>query len=193
MRRDSVRTFAALLALAVVATLAGASVASARSGDSWLTTRTAAAHQLPTRFKDVASVSCAPDTTSASRVFGTTRYWQRFWCSGKTYDHLSFHLRYRVLGQCGACWTITDLKGVGADRLRARHTATTSATTTTASCGADYYRNVDGQCVHRPTTDPNAAPGGATALCVDGTYSYSQHASGTCSHHGGVARWIHHP
>src|SRR5262249_53652195 len=31
---------------------------------------------------------------------------------------------------------------------------------------------------------------GATALCRDGTYSFSQHRSGTCSHHGGVARWL---
>ena len=35
-----------------------------------------------------------------------------------------------------------------------------------------------------------AAPAGATALCRDGTYSYSKHRSGTCSHHGGVARWL---
>jgi hypothetical protein len=33
-------------------------------------------------------------------------------------------------------------------------------------------------------------PKGATARCVDGTYSYSQHHSGTCSHHGGVAQWL---
>ncbi len=35
-----------------------------------------------------------------------------------------------------------------------------------------------------------AAPPGATALCHDGTYSYSKHHSGTCSHHGGVAKWL---
>ena len=33
-------------------------------------------------------------------------------------------------------------------------------------------------------------PPGATARCKDGTYSYSQHHSGTCSHHGGVAVWL---
>jgi hypothetical protein len=31
---------------------------------------------------------------------------------------------------------------------------------------------------------------GATALCNDGTYSQSQHRSGTCSYHGGVKRWL---
>ena len=30
----------------------------------------------------------------------------------------------------------------------------------------------------------------ATAICRDGTCSISQSRSGTCSHHGGVARWI---
>ncbi len=34
-----------------------------------------------------------------------------------------------------------------------------------------------------------AAGGGASALCRDGTLSYSAHRSGTCSHHGGVAQW----
>ena len=33
-------------------------------------------------------------------------------------------------------------------------------------------------------------PPGATAKCRDGTYSFSQHRSGTCSHHGGVAAWL---
>jgi len=39
----------------------------------------------------------------------------------------------------------------------------------------------------------SSTSGGATARCVDGTYSYSQHRSGTCSHHGGVAAWINPP
>jgi uncharacterized protein DUF3761 len=55
-----------------------------------------------------------------------------------------------------------------------------------AGCGADYYRNSDGNCVHRPSDNPS----GATALCKDGSYSYSQHRSGTCSGHGGVRTWL---
>jgi hypothetical protein len=35
-----------------------------------------------------------------------------------------------------------------------------------------------------------AQPGKPTAQCKDGTYSMSQHRSGTCSHHGGVANWL---
>jgi hypothetical protein len=57
------------------------------------------------------------------------------------------------------------------------------------ACRRGYYKNVSGHCVRRPGRDPR----GATARCSDGTYSYSEHASGTCSHHGGVSRWIHHP
>jgi endonuclease YncB( thermonuclease family) len=33
-------------------------------------------------------------------------------------------------------------------------------------------------------------PYGATAICNDGTYSFSQHRRGTCSHHGGVREWL---
>ncbi|MBB5852617.1 DUF3761 domain-containing protein [Amycolatopsis umgeniensis] len=58
-----------------------------------------------------------------------------------------------------------------------------------AECGSDYYRNTDGLCVHRPATGPGAADG-ATALCKDGSYSYSQNRRGTCSGHGGVRTWL---
>ncbi|QKW31045.1 DUF3761 domain-containing protein [Streptomyces seoulensis] len=34
------------------------------------------------------------------------------------------------------------------------------------------------------------APADATARCNDGTYSYSAHRRGTCSHHEGVAVWL---
>ncbi len=32
-------------------------------------------------------------------------------------------------------------------------------------------------------------PTGGSALCRDGTISYSHHSSGTCSWHGGVKAW----
>lgn len=54
-----------------------------------------------------------------------------------------------------------------------------------------YYINSSGQDVHRPAyTSDNAAPPGASAQCGDGTYSFSTHHRGTCSHHGGVVRWL---
>jgi hypothetical protein len=44
-----------------------------------------------------------------------------------------------------------------------------------------------------PPPPPSGDPSGATAQCADGSYSFSAHRSGTCSHHGGVARWINPP
>lgn len=53
------------------------------------------------------------------------------------------------------------------------------------------YTNVDGATVHSPAASTDGSiPAGATAQCSDGTYSFSQHRSGTCSHHGGVATWL---
>jgi hypothetical protein len=51
------------------------------------------------------------------------------------------------------------------------------------------YTNSKGETVKRPE-NCSAAPQGATAQCADGTYSFSQSRRGTCSHHGGVAKWL---
>jgi hypothetical protein len=52
------------------------------------------------------------------------------------------------------------------------------------------YVNSDGNTVHSPAySDSDTIPAGASAKCNDGTYSFSQHRSGTCSHHGGAAKW----
>ncbi len=52
------------------------------------------------------------------------------------------------------------------------------------------YSNVNGSPVHSPSYSSNGVPAGATAVCGDGTYSFSMHRSGTCSHHGGVSQWL---
>jgi hypothetical protein len=80
---------------------------------------------------------------------------------------------------------------VGAAAL-ASGSAGAHSRTVAPACKAGYYLNVSHHCVRRPTHAAKA-PTGATAKCRDSTYSFSQHASGTCSHHGGVAVWIHHP
>ena len=54
--------------------------------------------------------------------------------------------------------------------------------------GDAYYANVSGHQVHRPMLAARK-PAGATAHCGDGSWSFSEHHQGTCSHHGGVAEW----
>lgn len=68
--------------------------------------------------------------------------------------------------------------------------STSTATSGSGSpSGGDTYTNVDGNQVHVPVQAPSA-PAGATAHCRDGSWSFSQHRSGTCSGHGGVAEWL---
>lgn len=57
------------------------------------------------------------------------------------------------------------------------------------SCGNGTYVNSAGNTVCSPYSSPSP-PEGATAQCGDGTYSFSQSHSGTCSHHGGVSVWL---
>jgi hypothetical protein len=89
-------------------------------------------------------------------------------------------MRWRQKAALGAATLLSALVAGGAPA---------GAHPSALACGRGYYKNVSGHCVHRPAS----SPAGATARCYDGTYSYSEHASGTCSHHGGVARWIRRP
>lgn len=51
------------------------------------------------------------------------------------------------------------------------------------------YVNNKGQTVRRPE-NCSGPPNGATAQCRDGNYSFSRSRRGTCSHHGGVSKWL---
>jgi hypothetical protein len=44
-------------------------------------------------------------------------------------------------------------------------------------------------CVPGPTQAPRA-PQGATAVCRDGSYSFSRHRASACSKNGGVSQWL---
>jgi hypothetical protein len=55
----------------------------------------------------------------------------------------------------------------------------------------NHYTNVSGHDVHSPSKTLNGrAPSGASAKCGDGSYSFSEHHQGTCSHHGGVTSFL---
>lgn len=56
-------------------------------------------------------------------------------------------------------------------------------------CPNGTYVNSAGNTVCRPY-ESQGVPSGATAQCEDGSYSFSQSRRGTCSGHGGVARWL---
>jgi hypothetical protein len=58
-----------------------------------------------------------------------------------------------------------------------------------ADCPNGTYENSAGNIVCSPY-ESETQPAGATAECEDGTYSFSESRSGTCSHHGGVKRWL---
>jgi hypothetical protein len=64
------------------------------------------------------------------------------------------------------------------------------ASVPSTSSSDDYYTNAYGARVRRPSFSNSGPPAGATAQCADGSYSFSQSRRGTCSHHGGVARWL---
>ena len=52
-----------------------------------------------------------------------------------------------------------------------------------------YYTNSAVERVQSPTFYDHA-PQGSSAICRDGTYSFSRNRRGTCSHHGGVKKWL---
>jgi hypothetical protein len=109
---------------------------------------------------------------------------------------------YKVAGNFTVSAVLTDATGQSADASCAYSWAPPVAApavpgstggggtgTTGGSGSGGTYTNSDGNQVPGPVSAP-AAPPGATAQCRDGTYSFSQHRSGTCSSHGGVATWI---
>lgn len=57
------------------------------------------------------------------------------------------------------------------------------------SCPNGTYVNTYGNTVCSPY-ESSGVPADASAQCSDGTYSFSQSRRGTCSGHGGVAKWL---
>lgn len=72
----------------------------------------------------------------------------------------------------------------------AKPAPTKSAPAAASACeGKTHYVNSSNHCVLRPTATADSSDE-PTARCNDGTSSYSEHRSGTCSRHGGVAEWL---
>lgn len=75
--------------------------------------------------------------------------------------------------------------------INGRGTSAYTAAAAAASVQAGVCGNGDSDCAAEAPPPQSMAgwPKGATAKCRDGTFSYSQHHSGTCSRHGGVRVW----
>ncbi|HEV3452859.1 MAG TPA: DUF3761 domain-containing protein [Acidimicrobiia bacterium] len=59
-----------------------------------------------------------------------------------------------------------------------------------APCPNGTYVNSAGNTECSPFPSPSGPPPGATALCGDGTYSFSRSRPVACSGHGGVVQWL---
>lgn len=92
---------------------------------------------------------------------------------------------------CDCVWVYVTYNGYCGYVYAQFLTKSVPATTTTAVAQEPirHYTNSYGNTVQSPTRY-NKAPAGATALCRDGSYSFSQSRRGTCSHHSGVAKWL---
>jgi len=89
---------------------------------------------------------------------------------------------------CSATWCSAAWRG--RNGWIARRYLTLSGKASAPETAGRGYRNSDGEWVPSPQQSPNGPPPGASAQCNDGTYSFSRHRSGTCSHHSGVRRWL---
>jgi len=80
-------------------------------------------------------------------------------------------------------------KAAEAEERRAIAARERDAAKATQACTNGAYVNSAGNTVCSPEQS-STVPTGATAECEDGTYSFSESRSGTCSSHGGVAKWL---
>jgi hypothetical protein len=88
--------------------------------------------------------------------------------------------------------TATEREAVSAGKRNGAVDSATPGQDATPSQDATpprYYTNSAGERVQSPTYS-KTVPAGATAQCRDGTYSFSRNHRGTCSHHGGVSKWL---
>jgi hypothetical protein len=93
------------------------------------------------------------------------------------------------VGFCSKGWCSTSWNGANAWVAKRYLGAPKTGQLAPKRTGKGYI-NVDGQRIPSPRQSPSGPPAGASAQCNDGSYSFSTHRRGTCSHHGGVRRWL---
>ncbi|HEY4160665.1 MAG TPA: DUF3761 domain-containing protein [Candidatus Saccharimonadales bacterium] len=115
-----------------------------------------------------------------------------FKADSKTYQKPINYVRYATISDTAVAFVASNpIKPTAAVAKPATETVSTPAPTPAPQpvCTNGTYVNSGGNTVCSPEAAPTT-PTGATAQCIDGTYSFSQTHSGTCSHHGGVAEWL---
>lgn len=93
------------------------------------------------------------------------------------------------VSECDDTWCVASYSGeVGYAARRFLRSARTDTDCVSLGLG---YLNSQGEWMPSPCfSEGRGPPAGASAQCRDGTYSFSRSRRGTCSHHGGVARWL---
>jgi len=86
-----------------------------------------------------------------------------------------------VNGERTIVYSVTYNDGVEQSRVEKSNAITTAA--------IDKITSIGTYVAPAPAPAQTDNTNGATALCNDGSLSYSATHSGTCSHHGGVAVW----
>ena len=162
-----------------VAAPAVASTMSASAGPS-------SASAVPTPPAPVLSMTCPPGGTTASPLFGhdisaTAPYTVEIdYGDGHRYTNDDQHLgavfshTYHVAGTFTVTAVVIDPTGQMGS----------------ASCAYSWAPLAAAPPAPAPGGGSPAPPPGATALCNDGTWSFSRPRQGTCSLHGGVAEWL---
>lgn len=93
-----------------------------------------------------------------------------------------------MIGYISSKYLSSTPQYINVPSLQKKHISRSAEYDNSSNKNIKYYINSRGNKVQSPTYY-SSKPAGATALCRDGTYSFSQSRRGTCSHHGGVAQW----
>jgi hypothetical protein len=176
-------------AFLIVTVLACLVAPQAAPGADWLQTRTNAANVLRSTHPSVTQAKCYPPTeiradvrlvampNAQSEVIGGARWWSHFVCVGATRSGAVFAVVFAQTGPTAGGFHLYRIPGISSGQLsgvRPLPLEVPAVTTPTITI---------------PTPTVPLPPSGLTAICRDGTPSYSAHHQGTCSHHGGVSTW----
>ena len=127
MKVKAVLALVVLVALAVVAAAQAYDRQPIRlSGlkpDNWGNTHLNAQNDLKRRYDGLRTAWCTgvimvgQPRSESTWVDGTTRYWDKGACTGRTWTGKTYALVYDAKGRCGDCFKIYRLRGIGVGDL----------------------------------------------------------------------------